>query len=200
MNIIVKIFFPLIGIGIILFCLLSFIFPFGRKFKNKVQKIKGFGVDIEVSVLTLFILIGFILSFIGLFLNIKSYEDSIKDMNKKILSIKTENKMLSETIKGKEKMEINVLLNLEIKDNDEPPEIDQLKCEYYLNVQGKKVSIECKVGDGVANDQFQITLKDITRDITIWKIVLTEKSTNKKWVYNRAFSPCVPEIKLSIEE
>jgi len=40
---------PLLGIGIIIFCILSFFFPYGGKFKDKTQRFKGLGVDMEVS-------------------------------------------------------------------------------------------------------------------------------------------------------
>lgn len=66
MNLLTSSYFlPLLGMGIVVFCVLSFFFPYGEKLKGKIQKIKGFGVDLEVSVLTLFIIIGVILSFSG---------------------------------------------------------------------------------------------------------------------------------------
>ena len=65
---------PGIGCIIILVCLLSFFSSFGDKFKDKTQKIKGFGIDLEVSVLSLFILVGVALSFAGIYLNVMNYE------------------------------------------------------------------------------------------------------------------------------
>jgi hypothetical protein len=200
MDVFVKIVFPVIGVIIILFCLLSYVLPFGARFKEKVQKIKGFGIDIEVSVVTLFILIGFILAFIGIFLNVKSYEDNIKNMGDQIKSIVTQNQILKETIEGTKKMEVNLLLKLEIKDNVAAPKLSNLKCEYFINEQGRQKVYQCEVRRGIANNQFQISFKDIQKDTTVWKIVLRDNETGNKWVYNTPFSPCVPELKLGLGE
>ena len=49
---------PVAGILIIGFCIASFFFPFGQRFTEAKQVIKGFGVDLEISILTAFLLTG----------------------------------------------------------------------------------------------------------------------------------------------
>jgi len=49
---------PGLGIAVLMFCLLSYFFPYGERFKDMVQKIDLQVVKLEVSVLTLFVLVG----------------------------------------------------------------------------------------------------------------------------------------------
>ena len=79
-----SIILPILGILILIFCVLSFVFPYGAKFKDKKQTINAFGVKLEVSVLTLFILIGVCLSSFGLYTQIKDYEGALYDAKGKI--------------------------------------------------------------------------------------------------------------------
>ena len=48
----------IIGMVIVAFWVLSFFLPYGKKIKGKTQKIKAFGIDLEVSILTLLLLVG----------------------------------------------------------------------------------------------------------------------------------------------
>src|SRR5260370_33460709 len=77
-SVISGIILPTFGVGIVLFCLLSFVFPYGERFKDKVQKIKALGVDLEVSVLALFILVGVVMAFVGVYLRVSDYEGRLQ--------------------------------------------------------------------------------------------------------------------------
>ena len=207
MSIIIDVFFPVIGIGIIVFCILSFIFPFGRRFKDKIQKIKAFGVDIEVSVLTLFIIVGFALSFLGVYLNIRTSEADLVKRDKQISDEIERNKILQERINGlqeimerSEKMDICVLLSLENDNVHKIPELAHVECECYFILEGKTVSKKVEVKPGIKNDQFQITLRDITRDMMVLKLVFTDRNSNTKWLFTQPFSPSIPELQLKIGE
>lgn len=200
MNTIINVCFPLIGIGIIIFCILSFIFPFGRRFKDKVQKIKGFGLDIEVSILTLIILIGFIFSFTGIYLNTRAYEDEIVNKDKQLSSERAKSIRLLEEIERLEKKDISWLLNLESDNVPKMPELNNIVCKYKIRIGRGYKDVEPKVEEGKKNDQFQITFKDITNETVVWKVELRDIKNNTKWIFAEPFSPFVPELQLRKED
>lgn len=70
---------PLVGILVVVFALLSFLRPNAVTLQGKTQKIKGFGLDLEISVLTLFVLIGMTFSLIGAYLVVQDYEGKIRE-------------------------------------------------------------------------------------------------------------------------
>src|SRR5271154_864552 len=47
-----------VGISIILVCIGAYIFNYGERIKERVQNFKGFGLEMSVSVITVFILVG----------------------------------------------------------------------------------------------------------------------------------------------
>ena len=48
-NLITNLLLPVLGVLIILFCIFSYFLPYGAKFKGQIQKIKAFGMNLELS-------------------------------------------------------------------------------------------------------------------------------------------------------
>ena len=111
---------PLTGIGIIIFCILSFLLPYGEKFRDKTQKVKGFGLDLEVSVLTLLILIGVSMSLTGVYLQICDYKGQLDEAIRRRYAAED---ALSQT----KKMEMKILVTLENAGEDDIPNLCDVK-------------------------------------------------------------------------
>lgn len=180
---------PLIGIVILFFCILSFIFPYGKKFKGKIQKINAFGVNIEVSVLTLFIIIGVCLSLLGLYIQIKDYEGQL--YNARIAKEKAERQLADAG-----KSEITLLVTLEDVEVGSMPKLEDISCRYHMS--GVEKPQKADVLKGYLPLQFKIVLRDIKTTAHIMRLVLEDHSTNRKWV-KQSFAPFEPNYQLKKE-
>ena len=185
--------FPLLGVAIIVFCLLSFVFPYGERFKDKIQKIKGFGVDLEVSVITLFILIGVILSFTSIYLQLKDYQNQLA-------SAKTEVLAAQKALVQSQKMEITALVTLEgVAARNDIPKLEEVRAEYYLS--GSDEPMEAQLSKGYHENQFRVTFKDITRATHIRSLVVQDRSRDnpRRWTIEN-FMPFEPFYNLAKEK
>ncbi len=160
------------GFGIIIFCILSFFFPYGEKFTGKIQKIKGFGIDLEISIFTLFILIGVILSSTGVYFKIKDYDNRLN--NAKIEVLNAENELAK-----CEKMDMRMVVSLEGVSATDMPKLEDVKCKYFL--PGSDKYIEADVIKGVSRGTFKIILKDVNSLTHVLQLVLEDNATNRKW-------------------
>src|SRR4051812_22761254 len=71
---------PLIGICVGVVSVFAFTRP-SSPLKEKTQRIKGFGLDLEVSVLTLIVLIGLTFSLAGIYLVTRDYDTTVKALS-----------------------------------------------------------------------------------------------------------------------
>lgn len=196
-NLIISLVLPLLGIMIVVFCVLSFFFPYGERFKDKIQRIKGFGLDLEVSVLTLFIIVGVVLSLTGIYLQVKRYEEQVKRYEEQVLSAKEEARVVREALAKAQKMRMKPLVVLEGIDARDMPKLADVKCEYFLFANEKPVAVP--VENGINGNQFRLTLEDVTYDTVIRSLILKDRSTKKKWFYEN-FSPFEPLYTLKKQE
>src|ERR1051325_8809456 len=79
-EVILKVVLPIIGLLIILFCLGAYFFRYGTRLKESVQEIKMFGADLRISILTVFILVGLILTFAGTYFTIVDTNSKLAKM------------------------------------------------------------------------------------------------------------------------
>ena len=181
--------FPILGVGIIIFCILKFILPYGEKFTGKIQKIKGFGVELEISIFTLLILIGIILSLTGVFLEIKDYEQQLD-------AIKQEKEAAKFALSQANQMEMRMVVSLEGVSENDIPKLEDIKCTYFL--PGSDQHIKADVIKGVGHGTFKIILKDVTSMTHVLRLVLEDKDTNRKWE-KMNFMPFEPMFLLTEE-
>ncbi|MCK4527567.1 hypothetical protein KAW18_09370 [candidate division WOR-3 bacterium] len=181
---------PLLGIVIIIFCVLSFFFPYGEKFVDKIQKIKMFGVDMEVSILTLFIVVGVMMSFSGIYLHISNYEEKIKKAN-------IEKEKAKFALVEAKKMEVKIVVVPEGVDENLPPKLADIQCEYWL--PGDDKSFKADIIQGFSSNSFKIIIKDITPRTHISKLLLRDISNNTSWII-KDFMPLEPSFKLIKEK
>lgn len=181
-----------IGIAVVLFCMLSFILPYGSRFREKTQKIKGFGVDLEVSVLTVFILIGFTFAFSGIFLQFKGYDNQLSALERERLERDATISRMQRELDHMQKMEIRALVTLDDVDPKTFPRLSDLECSYTLPGGQGPEKVDLSKGEG---NSIQITLRNITKDTHIRHLVLEDKATNIKWEYSN-FEPLRPIYQL----
>jgi hypothetical protein len=186
---IASVILPLLGVGIVIVCLLSFLFPYGEQFRSKVQKIKGFGVDLEVSVLTLFIIVGVALSLTGVYLQVKGYETELQ-------SAKKDRDAAEQALRLARKMQISAFVTLKGLSAAEMPKLEDVECRYFL--VGRNEPLKAVVAKGMQPNQFSVVF-DITPDTFIVRLVIEQLSTKRRWSVAN-FSPIQPWYELAKED
>lgn len=181
-SLIINYILPLLGVAILLFCFGSFVLPYGERFKGKIQKVKAFGMDLEVSVITFFVIVGVILAFTGVYFHIQDYETRLVRAQKDRDTAK-EALVLAQT------MEIKAVITLENVDEDNMPQLKNLKCKFFL--YGHETPAMVDVIKGYRSHQFRIILKDLYPKAHIARLVLEDLSNGKRWCKEN-FMPLEP--------
>jgi hypothetical protein len=180
------------------------VFPIGERFKDKTQKIKGFGVDLEISVLTLFILVGVGFVLTGVYLQMKSFEDRIAAVGaeQSVLKserekLKAERDALQSALERAGKTQMRVLVTLSGVSTKEMPKLEDVEARYFL--PGKNDSIPADVGRGLLLNQLSVSLKDVTHEMIIKRLIVEDRASKRKW-YVENFPPLEPHVELRKEE
>lgn len=183
-----TVYLPILGIAIIIFCVLSFFFPYGAQFRDKVQKISAFGLNMEISVITFFVLIGFACSFTGIFLQVRDYEGRLTVAKKAAEAAES-------AFAQSQKMQISALVTLDGVGVGQLPKLEELRGLCLMI--GQKDPTEVRVTRGIEGTQFRILFDDLTRNSVIRSLVLEEtKPGGRKWIYDHPISPFEPDFVL----
>ena len=143
----------------------------------------------EVSVLTLFIIVGVCMSSFGIYMQINSYEEQLYQAKKA-------KEKAEEALVSAEKRRITFLITLEDVEEDSMPKLEDIQCKYHGHgvAEGKKADVI----KGYTSNQFKIVLKDIKTTAYIMSLVVEDLSTNRKWV-KKGFAPFEPDYQLKKE-
>lgn len=185
-SIVISYILPALGIVILLFCLGSFLFPYGERFKGKIQKVKAFGFDLEVSVITFFVIVGVIFSLTGAYFQAKNYEAELSNAKDKL---DYANKKLEE----EKRLDVTAFVALENIDVDSLPISENLECKYYFQLDDNPHRADVIVtGSG---DRYKINLKDLPCAKMIEKLEFKDRVTGRQWI-KEGFYPLFPEYVL----
>lgn len=181
-SILISYVLPILGIVILLFCFGSFVFPYGDRFKSKIQKVKAFGLDLQVSVVTFFVIIGVIFLFTGVYIQIKNYEAQLASSKEQL---DYANKKLEE----EKRQNVMAYISLENVDVSSLPTLENVECKYYfMNDSHEHVADVMLTRSG---DRFKISLKDVPSAKMIELLEFRDRITNREWK-KEFFQPAVP--------
>jgi hypothetical protein len=185
----------ILGILIILFCVTSFVLPYGRNFKDKTQKIQGFGLNLEVSVLTLFIVIGFTLVFFGggIWFQLRGINIQLNDLREEKAKAEARVADLQDKLERANSMEAIAFLKLEGVDEMNHPDQNEVEC-LYESATGRGGRAE--INAGPASGTFRIVIKDINRDTIITNLLLRTKDKKRRWKIEKNIMPLQPTYEL----
>jgi hypothetical protein len=183
------------GILIVLFCISSFVFPYGQNFTGKTQKIRGLGLDLEVSILTLLIIIGFVLIFFGggIWLQLRGINEQLDSL--KAEKVKAESRVndLQEKLDRANSMELVAFIRLEDVDESNAPDTNAVECLYETST-GKGGNADVSVAP--ASGAFKIAVREITRDTAITDLIFRTKDKKRRWKAANSFMPFQPTYEL----
>jgi hypothetical protein len=189
-KVIGAILLPLIGIVVVLFSLVAFVAPFGTNLKDKTQRIKGFGLDLEVSVLTLFVLIGLTLSLSGIYLITRDYEAKLNELSEYRVKLARAEEDFSRALAQARQFDVTALLKLE--DDGNHPDPADLRCGLRLFIgPTRPLTVEA----GIKAGQYSVTIHSITQETVIRALECQHTKTKRQWILEQ-FNPLSPEYSL----
>jgi len=184
---------PIVGVGIICFCIASFFLPFGQRFKASKQVIRGFGLDLEISVLTLLLLMGFAMAFAGVYLQLQNrMAAGLNDEIKRLQGQVEENR---EQLRLAGRFMVRADLVLPGNSHITVEDIGKLECRYVLSAKPDSW-LQAGVSRGLASNSIRITLADIDRDDVIQQIELRKQGSSRVLGMARNIYPLQPMIAL----
>lgn len=190
MEILTQYVLPVVGIAMIIFSLLSLFFPFGLVIRDKVQKFSGFGVNFEISLLSLFLLLGTAFSVVGIYINLRQDNGKIDHLEGQI-------KILQENLEQSQKNHMTILLKLVGATSHETDDLSKWECTY--STVGTARLAKGILERGPAETQFSVTLLDINPSTVIQGFSIANLATRRKWGIQRMFAPLQPTYELQQE-
>jgi hypothetical protein len=183
---------PLIGICVVLFSIFAFVRP-SNSLKDKTQRIRGFGLDLEVSVLTLFILIGLTFSMAGIYLVTREYEKKIEDLAGAKDDLKRAEIDFAHALRQARQIDVTAYVTLDGSNDQGVPRPEQLECNLFLF--GSQSPRRLSVGPGIQERQYQILIENLSQAVPIRLLTCQDTLTRRAWKLDQ-FNPLEPEYRL----
>jgi hypothetical protein len=186
------------GIVVLLICLaLTFT---GRATPLRApQKIKGFGVELEISVLTLLVLVGFCLSISSIYIHLSGYQKELSASKEQLSSLKNEIDSARKQLEAARKFDMTVFVKLDgVNGRKDMPKLEHLRSFY--TVRGQDEPIIATVSRGVDSTSVRIGIKNLTPETLIERLdVVDADDTPRTWIMTQ-FYPLNPTYQLNREE
>ena len=188
------------GILIIFLCFVSLFLPATQTLREKTQEFTGLGVSMRVSIITVFVLMGFILSLSSFAIQWKGYveqaqkfEQDRDELNNKILLLKAQIDDQNEQAKRMKVLDVGILLrpNFENADHSQILKADEWRCEYRIaGAPGQPPSptVNTPVMRGPGGNTLRLFIKNVTPETKFDEIKLINTKNNKV-LSNGSFSP-----------
>ncbi|HEY0545447.1 MAG TPA: hypothetical protein VGC91_08740 [Pyrinomonadaceae bacterium] len=175
-------FLPVLGVLIVFLCLIALFIPKTKWIAQKTQRFTGLGVSMELSMLTIFVLMGFILSLSSFFLQWKGYLDQQGNYDKEIERLNGQIKASDDTIdKMREEADksktVGMRLNLIPKPYARLTAAD-LSCTYQI--VGSEVK-NVNLLPGASSNSFVLPLDGITKTTTFSFILIEHRKSGQRW-------------------
>jgi len=183
------------GLVFLFICLLLIAFNRVPTLKSP-QIIKALGIELDVSVITVLVLVGFTLSVSSVYLQVKNYEGQIAETQAQL-------RALNSQLLHAGRIGFTPFVVLQgVSKQEEMPRPSEVQCTYVLVDAGNTVRGNATVSTGVSPTSLQIALQDIPLSAEIRHIEITEKRPSKPrtWVIENVGYPLSPSMSLSMQE
>lgn len=154
---------PILGIVLLLFCIFSVIK--GYKLPEAKQVFKGFGVNLEVSILSVFLIVSAVMLGVGIVVHIRA-----QDVDELRATISN----LNRQIERSGRMSVRLVI-APPKDKPSWGELERLVCYYTLYSDGKET--KAQVDAGPIPGSLQMIVTDIGRSDIIQTLQLRERGS-----------------------
>lgn len=197
-NISTTTYLSIFGVLVLLICI-TLIFTQRATPLRTPQRIKGFGVELEISVLTLLVLVGFVLSLSSIYMQVSGYQQQVISSQKQLALLDIEIALARKQLEAAKKIDMTVYVKL--ADNSglsNQPRLGDLTANYYLRGQADK-PIQADISRGIEANSYSVLFKNLTPDTYVESLEVADAKTNRVWVKTNFF-PLNPTYDLKREE
>jgi hypothetical protein len=183
-----------VGILIILVCIGTYLFGYGQDLKDRIQKIKALGADMQISVITVFLLVGLGLIVPLVWTTFSHTVDRLAAAERERDDYKREIEKVR-SIKEKDQS-----LFLELEDAGKQfPKKDSIRVLFtdYGTEEGKNFD-EFNIVQDDQGKKIKVTFKNINDNYRLSRLEVIHISQNYRWVVSD-LTPGIPVITLKKE-
>ena len=189
----VSLVLSLFGICFLVVCLLLISLNRVPSLKSS-EKIKAFGVDVNVSAITILVFVGLSMSLTSTYMQVQNYEGQLAETRRQVEESNGRSRALEMALARAGKTNISARIKLEgVANPKQLPQLSDAYCRYFDADKGAWVN-EVKVTPGVALD-YVVTLENITSATRIERIEFVDRKTNRTW-YVESVAPLAPTLTL----
>jgi hypothetical protein len=181
------------GIVLLILCILLLVSPLRERFSNATQRIQGFGLNLEVSVLTLLVLISVGLMTSGIWMQLQDVARQLKQLEIDKTTAEEKAKRAEENLANANKTGIVYFVTLQDVGDVTSLNFLSLSCKYTLASGDEK---DASVSSAGSINKIKVSLTDLQRDTIIDSLSITDNQTNRKWVTKTQLRPFQPSIQL----
>jgi hypothetical protein len=161
-GLLVNVVLPLVGLFLLAFCVLAFFLPYGQRFSNARQKVKAFGIDLEVSALTLFVLAALAMLFTGVYIRLTNFEGRVISLQQEL-----------ENLKNGQVLDVTWRVTLEGVEPATMPNLRNLRGRMVFGPTNQERSVPISLGR--RNTELVLILQAVTRDLYIDTLEIIEQ-------------------------
>lgn len=166
----VSLLLSLLGIVILLACLVLIGLKRVPELKSP-QIIKGLGLDLNISLITLLVLVGLLLALTSTYLQVRNYDEQLTQADRKTTGLEA-------ALSRAGKMNVNAVINFDgMSKPEEMPSLEDIYCRYYVKSNDRDGWVErAKITPGVYTLDLNLTIEDITPLSSIERIELRDRN------------------------
>jgi len=184
------------GIALLLLCIAILLTPLGKRFSEKTQKIQGFGLNLEVSVLTLLVLIAVALMTSGIWLQLQDVSKQLKQLEDDKRRAEESYKSAQDQLENAKKLGMVAFAKLDGVNDVSKLKLESFSC-VFTNAAGDEEKAGLELSKGL--NKIKVIFLDLRRDTVIRSIAITNEQTGDKWVSREEHRWLQPEIILTKE-
>ena len=184
-QLIVQVVLPIVGILLLLLTVAPF--KVAAPYKDKVQHFKAFGIDMDISVFTLLVLVGLTLSLTGAFFRYREYEQRLEALGKLPAQISALEAAHRAALARARQVDVNVFVTLDgVKADDAR---SQRPGVHFASFRGAGPQ-PLEVRTGIVAAHYQVRLENVTAEERIRSLQCRVKG-GRTWFIDR-FNPLEP--------
>lgn len=188
-----------LGVALTVVCIVMLVLPFGAQYKTVTQTFKGWGVNLEISLLTLVLIVGVGLAMapvaISIYADLQEIKNQLETAKREGELARGETAALREALNRAQKFDLWALVTLDGVTEATMPKPSDVESTYL--VSGSADAVRAAVTRGVRANQFRIHLTGVDRQTVVQRLIV-EQPGKSRWAYD-GFVPLEPVIVLRRE-
>jgi hypothetical protein len=162
------------------------------------QRIRGFGVELEISVLTLLVLVGLTLSLSSIYMQVSGYQQQLSSSQQKLNLLSSDISSAQRQLEAAKKIDMTVYITLDgVSSPRDMPKLGDLVSRYYVHGQGEQ-PVSADVSRGAGSTSISLSLKNLTPETHIDRLEVVDQKFQRVWVKTN-FYPLNPTYDLGRE-